>query len=515
MHIGLAAVGILCQHIAGQSLAVSGQCYVIIDILLEHDAIEGLAVEGQTATGCHAQADAVAEVHNRAFVEQLRVEPHLHGELAGGELFISVVLARGLLVASNRVLPRHCTAHVGEVHGVELLQLVTLGAGHGHHHIDTLHRRTCRAVGYAARHGAGALGEAYAGHFVAEDRAVVAFVLHGDAVVVVNAGQCRLVGIEQIVFVARQAGQHLPCLLLLFGTASLHDVGLGIEGALLVHMPRQLHRSLIAPLRGIERVELCSLADGLRVDGHGVEHSVANDTLYAVGLGGAGVQRLLGIGHARLRVNLVLSVAVLVSGSVLPLQQVLHVGGCECVDGVLLAIDIDTELVAEAFGIGIGGPCKHDAVGLLFHLQVAHGHFTRGVDSHRGLRVVALRRQAPEVRDIVHVVGRRRLVGEAVIGVGVYAGSEFGYLRAVTIDHPLEIGVVARNGRNIPREVHPFVALIEYAVQVGGLDDGRVDGDSLRDDVAVVGEDDAAGRGAFKLCLHFIVAHIDGSGHGA
>ena len=153
-------------------------------------------------------------------------------------------------------------------------------------------------------------------------------------------------------------------------------------------MPRQFHRAFIDALRGIERVELGSLANCLLTDGIGVEHGVANDTLYAIVTGTAGAQRLLGIGHARRGVHLVLPVGVLVGGAVLPAEGTLIVGRREGVDGVFLVVDVDAELVAEALGIGIGSPGEDDAVRQLLCLEVVDGHRARGVHGDAGLRLV-------------------------------------------------------------------------------------------------------------------------------
>ena len=212
-----------------------------------------------------------------------------------------------------------------------------------------------------------------------EDGAVVALVFHDDTVVVVDARQGRLVGIEQIVFVAGDARQRLPCLALLLGAAALHDVGLGQWRPLLVDVPRQLHQAFVAALRGIEAVELRGLADGLQLGGIGVEHLACDDAVDAVVVRVAGVQRLLGVGHARLRVYLALRVVVLVGGAVLPLEGCLH--GLKLVDGVFFVAHIDAELMAETLGIGIRGPGEDKAVRLLVHPEVVDGYRARGVHS--------------------------------------------------------------------------------------------------------------------------------------
>ena len=182
-------------------------------------------------------------------------------------------------------------------------------------------------------------------------------------------------------------------------------------------MPRQLHRALVDTLRGIERVEPGSRANCLLTDGVGVEHGVANDTLYAIISGIAGAQRLLGIGHARRGVHLVLPVGVLVGSTVLPAHGTLVVGWREGVDGVLLVVNVDAELVAEALGIGVGSPGEDDAVRQLFRLEVLDGHRAGGVHGDAGLRVVATGRNVPEVRYIIYVIDRLCLIAEASVGV--------------------------------------------------------------------------------------------------
>ena len=162
-------------------------------------------------------------------------------------------------------------------------------------------------------------------------------------------------------------------------------------------MPRKFHHALIHALCGIEVVEQCAVADGFRVDVIRVEHLVADDTLYAVGRGIAGVQRLLGVGHACLLIDLVLTVAVLVSGAVLPAEGGLHVRRREGIDGSLIVAHIDTELVAKAGGIAVGCPGEDDTVGLTLHLDVVHRHRTHGAHRHCGLRVVAGRVLVPKL----------------------------------------------------------------------------------------------------------------------
>ena len=352
---------------------------MVVGILPERDAVEaggriaGHTAERQSAAGRHAQAVAVAKVHNRALAERFGEEPHLDREVATAELAVGIVV--------GGILPRHGTVHVGKIDGVELLQRFAPAAGHGHLHFHALHRRARGAVGYAARHGADALGKAHVGQFVVEDGAVVALVLHCDAVVVVDAWQGRLVGIEQIVFVAGDARQRFPGLALLLGTAALHDVGLGQWRPLLVDVPRQLHQTFVAALRGIEAVELRGLADGLQLGGIGVEHLAGDDAVNAVVVRVAGVQRLLGVGHARLRVYLVLRIVVLVGSAVLPLEGCLHIGGLKLVDGGFFVAHIDAELMAETLGIGIRGPGEDKAVRLLVHPEVVDGYRARGVHS--------------------------------------------------------------------------------------------------------------------------------------
>ena len=279
-------------------------------------------------------------------------------------------------------------------------------------------------------------------------------------------------------------------------------------------MPRQFHRAFIDALRSIERVELRALANSLLTDVIGVEHGVANDTLYAIGSGGAGTQRLLGIGHARRGVHLVLPVGVLVGGAVLPAHGTLVVGWREGVDGVFLVVDVDAELVAEAFGIGVGIPGEDDAVRQLFYLEVLDGHRAGGVHGDAGLRVVATGRHVPEVRYIIYVIDRLCLIAEAGIGVCTHVLSELGYLFPVAIDHPLVVGIIAGDSAYAPREVHLLVALVEHALQVGGFDNGRVDGHPLADDITVVGKG-VARVCAIKTRVHLIAAYVRGCGHNA
>ena len=145
-------------------------------------------------------------------------------------------------------MPRHGTIGVGEIHGVELLQVVTRGIGHPHYHINTLHCRARRAVGNTASHGAGTLGESDGGDFLVDNGTVVASVLHSDAIVVINTRQGGFVGIEQVVVNARHTGQRLPGFVFLFGAATLDNVGLGHNGALRIDVPGELHRAVVGAL---------------------------------------------------------------------------------------------------------------------------------------------------------------------------------------------------------------------------------------------------------------------------
>ena len=112
---------------------------------------------------------------------------------------------------------------------MELLQAFTLAAGHIHHHLYTLHGGARRAVSYTSGHSASALGKTDVADFAVDFGAVGAFVFYGDAVVVVDAWRRRLIGIDQIVIIARKAGERLPRLVFLLGTSALHDVGLGYD----------------------------------------------------------------------------------------------------------------------------------------------------------------------------------------------------------------------------------------------------------------------------------------------
>ena len=391
---------------------------------------------------------------------------------------------------------------------MELLQVTALRTILCHHHLNALHRRARRAIGDATSHCTRAFGKTDVGNVVADDCTVRTLVLHSYTVVVIDTWQGCLVGIEQILLGARHTCQSLPRLAFLFGAAALHDVGLDQNRALLIDAPRQFHRAFVHALRGIKAVEQCAVADGLRVDIIGVEHHVIDDALYAIGQRSAGIQRLLSIGHTCFRVNLVLSVGVLVGGTMLPTEAGLHVRSLERVDGILLAAHIDTELVAEALCIAVGRPGEHDAVVQLLHQEIVHWHSTDGAHRHRGLRIVAFCVLVPELRHVIDIVGRRRLVGKSGIGVCMHAMIKCGYLHAIAIDHPIVVAVVARNVIHVPRQVHFLVALIEHGIQVAGLGDGRVDGDGLTDDLAVVGKGDAVDRGTVKISLHLVVAHV-------
>ena len=127
-----------CHHVAVQGGAATGQSYVVVGVSLQLDVLERMGgstvAEGQSAVGCHAQAEATPEVGYRGIAEGFGIEPHLYGEVAVSKILGSV-LFRG-------VLPRHGAAQVGEVQGVELLNVVALGACHGHHHVDALYSRT-------------------------------------------------------------------------------------------------------------------------------------------------------------------------------------------------------------------------------------------------------------------------------------------------------------------------------------------------------------------------------------
>ena len=92
--------------------------------------------------------------------------------------------------------------------------------------------------------------------------------------------------------------------------------------------------------------------------------------------------------------------------------------------------------------------------------------------------------------------------------------SELGYLFPVAIDHPLVVRIVAGDGAYAPREVHLLVELVEHALQVGSLDNGRIDGHRLADDITVVGKE-VARPCAIKTRVNLIVAYVRGCGHNA
>ena len=130
-------------------------------------------------------------------------------------------------------------------------------------HIHVGHRAACGAEGDAAAHRACRLCEADVDGLVADNRTVGALVLYCHAVVVIDARQRRVVGVHQVVFVARRAVERHPRLVGSLRAASIYDVGFGSGVALLVDVPLQLHRAGIGSLRSIERVEQRARADGL------------------------------------------------------------------------------------------------------------------------------------------------------------------------------------------------------------------------------------------------------------
>ena len=352
------------------------------------------------SVGRHVQSNVTTEVNNPAVAEHFGEQPHLEGEVVGREILIGI--------AWGRVLPRHSTIGFGEIHGVELLQVVTRGIGHSHYHIDALHRRTRRAVGNTASHGAGTLGESDSGDFIVDNGTVVALVLHSDAIVVINTWQGSFVGIEQVVVVARHAGQRLPGFVLLFGAATLDNVGLGHNGTLGIDVPGELHRAVVDALRGINLLEQRTLADGLHANGVLVELLIAVlvlDGAYdAIVRRLASIERLLGVGDARLLVDLVLTVGVLVSSAVLPAEFGLHVGWRDGAGRVLLVVHINLESVAEAFGITIRFPGEHDAVVETLRRQVIDGHHACGAHRGRGFGVIAPRILAPEKWHVIDII---------------------------------------------------------------------------------------------------------------
>ena len=132
-------------------------------------------------------------------------------------------------------------------------------------HADVGHRAARGAEGDAAAHRARRLGKADVIGRFGDGRAVGAPVLHRHLVFVEDAWQRCVVGVHQIVLVARRAVERHPRLVVFLCTTALHDVGLGGGVALLVHMPLQLHRAGIGTFRCVERVEQGSGADGLSV----------------------------------------------------------------------------------------------------------------------------------------------------------------------------------------------------------------------------------------------------------
>ena len=200
----------------------------------------------------------------------------------------------------------------------------------------------------------------------------------------------------------------------------------------------------------------------------------------------AGVQRLLGIGNARILVNLVLAVVVFIGGTVLPTELGLHGRGLQFVCGILLIVDVYPELIAKALGITVRRPGKYKTVVLLLHHKIVYWYRAYYAYRHCSFRIIALSILIPELRDIVNLISWRRLVHKTVVCIGSYIVIELCNLFTVAIDHPLKIVVITRNSIHIPRQFNFLLGLVKYCGKVFCLNNGRIDSNSLTDDRTVI-----------------------------
>ena len=334
-------------------------------------------------------------------------------------------------------------------------------------HIHIGHRAARCAEGDAAAHRARGLREADVGNVFTDGVAVFALILYRHLVVVIDARQRRVVGVHQVVLVARCTVERHPRLVILLCPPSLHDVGLGSGVALLVHVPLQLHRAGVGSLRGIQRVEQRTGADGSLVQQYrSAEHLIADNALNAVVVRLTGVQRLLGVVDGS--VHAALPVSVLVGSTVLPSEARLLVCRSDGIDRLRLVIDINLELVAPVGRIAVGGPSEDNAVIQAIVFYVIYWHGARGVHRDRGFAIRPFDVFIHAFGHEIHIVNDIRFVGETFrvfegqkcSHVGVECMRQHAYFRVVAINDKLSC---RRAAFCIPGQLHLAVFLHEYA----------------------------------------------------
>ena len=178
---------------------------------------------------------------------------------------------------------------------MELLQVSPRRASLLSYHVGILHCHTRGTVGDATAHRSRGLGKADVSRLAGDNVFIIALVLYGDTVVIIDARQRRLVGIVHVFVVARRTVDVRPGFVFLLSGSAVYDVGLSLVLVFLQHLPRQFHRARVDTLRGLERDE-----PRLAANGHIVERRLtilfaADGALYSVVVRITTVQSFLGI----------------------------------------------------------------------------------------------------------------------------------------------------------------------------------------------------------------------------
>ena len=97
----------------------------------------------------------------------------------------------------------------------------------------------------------------------------------------------------------------------------------------------------------------------------------------------------------------------------------------------------------------------------------------------------------------------RCVVEKLFIDVGQHIGIDSSNLHVVTIDDPLVVGIVARNGTHAPVERDSLLRLVESAIQVLGSDGGSINCYFTAVNVAVI---NVVVTG--EIVLHFVCAYV-------
>ena len=222
------------------------------------------------------------------------------------------------------------------------------------HHIHSGNRRSGGTVGDTSAHGTGSMGKTYIRYLILQHRAVGTLVLHGNTVVVIDAGLWRFVGEEQVLIRTGHAVDGGPGIRRMLSQTAVNYIGLGGIGfLLLVDLPCELDHTGIYTLLGFKVDEERSLTDALLGSCHFAELDILYPAFHTVVTGLAAVERLFGIGHTCQGIHAALTLGMLRGGAVLPYVRGLVVTGNDGIDRLRLIVDKDLERMPEILRITV------------------------------------------------------------------------------------------------------------------------------------------------------------------